>query len=72
MRDENREGWESKQVLYADDRVFISERREHLKHIVSEFERACDSMGLKINVGKSKVSMVKWGKVLMVNGVVRR
>ena len=27
--------------------------------IVSEFERACDSMGLKINQGKSKVLTIK-------------
>ena len=59
MRAENGEGWEIKQVLYADDSTFVSETREHLQHIVSEFERTCDSMGLKINVGKSKVLMVK-------------
>ena len=25
-------------------------KQEYLQHIVNEFERACDSMGLKINV----------------------
>ena len=44
-------GREIKQVLYADDTVLVAEAREHLQHIASEFERACDSMGLKINVG---------------------
>ena len=34
--------------------VLVAGTREHLQHIVSESERACDSMGLKINIGKSK------------------
>ena len=37
----------------------VAETREHLQHIVSEFERACDGTGLKINVGKSKVLKIK-------------
>ena len=54
LRDENEGGggWKIKQV-------FVAETREHLQHIVSEFERACDSMGLKINVGKNKVLTIK-------------
>ena len=48
-----------KQVLYADDAVLVAETRAHLQHIVSESERACDSMGLKINVRKSKMLMIK-------------
>ena len=59
LRDENGGGWEIKQVLYADDTVLVAETRECLQHIVSEFERACDSMGLKINVRKSKVLTIK-------------
>ena len=55
LRDEKGGSWEIKQVLYADDTVLVAETREHLQHIVSEFERACDSIGLKINVGKVKV-----------------
>ena len=51
LRDENGGGaWEIKQFLYADDRVLIAETIEHLQDTVSKFERACDSMGLKINV----------------------
>ena len=50
--------------------------REHLQHIVSEFERACDSMGLKINIGKSKVLMVKEDQMgsceVRVNGEERQ
>ena len=30
---------------------------------VSEFERACDSMGLKVNIGKSKVLTIKKNQV---------
>ena len=52
-------GCEIKQVLYADDTALVTETREHLQHIVSEFERACDIMGLKINVGKKKVLTIK-------------
>ena len=51
----------------------VAERREHLHHIVCEFERACDSMGLKINVGKSTVLKIKKDQVgscerMRVNG----
>ena len=59
LRDEIGGGWEIKQVLYADDTVLVPETRGHLQYNVSEFERACDSMGLKINIGKSKVLAIK-------------
>ena len=39
LRDENGRGWEIKPVLYADDIVLVAETREHLHHIVSDFER---------------------------------
>ena len=39
--------------------MLATETREHLQHIVSEIERACDNMGLKINVGKSEVLTIK-------------
>ena len=52
-------GWEIKQELYADDAVLVAETREHLQRIVNKFERSCDTMGLKINVGKSKVLVDK-------------
>ena len=54
LRDENGGGWEIKQVVYADDTALVAETRVH---IVNEFERGCDSMGLKINV---------WSKVLKI------
>ena len=47
----------------------VAKTREYLQHIVNEFERLCDSKELKINVGKSKVLVVKkhqrrsWEKV---------
>ena len=59
LKDEKGGSWEIKQILYADDTVLVAETKEHLQHIVSEFERACDSMGIKINVGESKVLVVK-------------
>ena len=57
-------GFGKKQILYSDDTVLVGETREHFHHIVSELERACDSMGLKKDVGKSKVLTIKrirWG-----------
>ena len=54
LRDENGGGWEIKQVFYAHDTVLVTESRRDLQHIVSEFERACGSMGMKINVEKIK------------------
>ena len=39
--------------------MLVAETREHLQPIVNEFERACDSMRLKINVRRSKMFMVK-------------
>ena len=44
---------------YMQMTVLVAETRGHLQYIVSEFERACDSMGLKINVGKGKMLMGK-------------
>ena len=46
-------------MYYMQMTVLEAETREHLQHIVSEFARSCDSMGPKINVGRSKVLMVK-------------
>ena len=48
-----------KQVLYAGDAVLVGETREHLQHMI---ERAFEGMGLKINVGKSKVLTIKKGE----------
>ena len=59
LRDENGGGWEIKQVLYADDTVLVAEIREDLQHIVSEFERGCNGMWLKINVRTSKMLTIK-------------
>ena len=57
--DDDGGGWEIKQLLYAGVTDLVVETSEHLQHILSGFERQHDSMGLKINVGKSKVLMVK-------------
>ena len=37
----------------------VAETRGHIQHVVTELKRACDSMGLKINVWKMKVLVVK-------------
>ena len=36
--------------------LYVDERTEVLQQIESEFESACDRIGLKINVGRSSVS----------------
>ena len=59
LTDGNGVGWEIKRVLYTNDTMLMAEIREHLHHIVHEFERLCDRMELKINVGKSKVLVLK-------------
>ena len=46
-------------VTKTDGTVLVTETREHLQHVVTGFEKACDSVWLKINVGKSKVLEVK-------------
>ena len=38
--------------------MLVGKTREYLQYTVSEFERACDRMGLKINVGESKLLVV--------------
>ena len=41
LRDVNGRRWKIKQVLlYADYTLLVAETREHLKHIVNEFERS--------------------------------
>ena len=52
-------GQEIKQVLYADDRVLVAETRKHLQHTVNKIGRTCDRMGLKVNVGNSKLLVTK-------------
>ena len=49
--------------MYADDSVLAAETREHLQHIMNKFERAYDGMVLKINIGNSKVLMVKKNQI---------
>ena len=49
--------WEIKQVLYADDVVFlVADTRQYLQLIVNGFKGVCNRMGLKVNVGKSTLS----------------
>ena len=49
LREDAGRGWEVKNVLclYKDDTMMRSESIKDLQKIVSEFERACDRMGLK-------------------------
>ena len=60
LKDENG-GIRKLSRYYMQMTVLVTETRDYLQHIVSE--RACDSIGLKINVGKSKVLMIKKDQV---------
>ena len=51
-------GWEIKELSNADDTVLVAVTREH-RHIVNEFMKAWHRTGMKINVWKSKVLVVK-------------
>ena len=53
MRVGNGREWEIKKVLYVADTILVVETREYLQHNVSEFERAYDRIGLKMNAGKN-------------------
>ena len=48
--------------------MLLAETREHLQHVMSEFERAWDSMEMKITVRKRKCYWLKRTR----EGVVRR
>ena len=49
------ESWEIKYILYACDTGLMVESRD----IGDEFDEVCGRMGLKINLSKSKVLVVK-------------
>ena len=53
MREGNGREWEIKKVLYVADTILVIETREYLQHNVSEFERAYDRIGLKMNARKN-------------------
>ena len=59
LRDWNEGGWENYTNIICRSHSVAAETREHLQHIVNEFERVCNIMGMKINAGKSKVLVVK-------------
>ena len=59
LRDGSEREWETKQIIYAEDIVLLAESRENFQQFVNKCERACDMMILKINVGKSKVLVVR-------------
>ena len=52
-----------KKVNIENAKIGKIKKREHLQHIGNEFERVCDSMGLKINEGMSKVITIKKDQV---------
>ena len=43
------------QLLFADDTALVTDSKEKLSRLVSEFGRACKRRKLRVNVGKSKV-----------------
>ena len=59
LRDENGGSWESSKYYMQMTQFLVAETREHLQNIGREFEKACDSMGLKMNEEKSKFLTIK-------------
>ena len=46
-------------ILYADDLVLCGESKEDLRVIMGRFVEMCRRRGLKINLGKTKVMVLK-------------
>jgi hypothetical protein len=42
-------------LLYADDTVLMAESAEDLQRLLTRMEEECEKMGMRINVGKTKV-----------------
>ena len=61
--------WEVSVLLFDDDAVLVSDKRENLECLVAEFERMCREKKLKVNPGKSKVLCME-GKCMEENGAV--
>ena len=55
----NGESWTVVACLFADDAVLLVERKEELQRVLDEFNGVCVRRKLKVNVGKSKVMVVK-------------
>ena len=54
--------WDANVLMYADDVVLLAETHENLKVLVDEFVKGCDDLGLRVNVGKSKVLWMRNGE----------
>src|SRR5678816_4589043 len=55
---ENGDKWRVPYLLYADDLVLCGESEESLSGMVERFGRVCKRRGLKVNIDKSKVTVV--------------
>lgn len=44
-------------LLFADDAVLLGQNEEQLQKLVSKFDTACKRRNLKINAGRSKVTV---------------
>ena len=56
---ENGGRFEINQLLFADDTAPVADSEEKLCRMVSEFGRVCERRKLRVNVGKSKVTVMR-------------
>ena len=55
LRSANGGGFETNQLLFADDTALVADSEEKLCSLVSEFGRVCERRKLRVNIGRSKV-----------------
>ena len=58
-------------MLCVDDTVLVEELRD-IQHIMDESKRACDRMGLKINVHKNIILMTRREQMVSCKTVMVR
>ena len=51
--------FEINQLLFADDTALVADSEEKLCRLVSEFGRVCERRSLRVNIGKSKVKVMR-------------
>ena len=59
----NRGRFEISQLLFADDPAPVADSEKKFCRLVSEFDRVCERINLRVNVGRRKVSRTteEWG-----------
>ena len=53
-------------LLYADDTVILAESAEDMQHLLLQLQTYCETWGLRLNVGKTKIVIFSRGKVRQI------